>query len=200
MNEPRYRSDDMQHENSISHLSGWRQAGWLALLVAASVAFTLGFACAMPFAAFGAAAALTLPRRDALLVTGAAWLANQIIGFAVLGYPGTANTIAWGAVLGIVAVLTTLTAQGVVGRFGHRGVVAVLGSFLGAFAIYEGALFLVSATLLGGTEDYQLSIVIRILEINAAALIGLLVLSRLGVVAGLANGPALRHLATERHA
>jgi hypothetical protein len=44
----------MQQENSISHLSVWRQAGWLALLVAASAAFTLGFACAMPFEVNGA--------------------------------------------------------------------------------------------------------------------------------------------------
>jgi hypothetical protein len=182
----------MQHRNPVPHLSGWRQALWLAFLVAASVAFTLGFACAMPFAALGAAGALTLPRRDALLLTGAAWIANQFVGFAVLGYPGTADTIVWGLVLGGVAMLTTFAAQEVVARLGERGVVTVaLAGFVGAFAIYEGALFLVSATVMGGTEDFALAIVVRILEINAAAFLGLLALNRLAAAGGLIASPVL---------
>jgi len=58
---------------------GWGHEVWLALLVAASAAFSFVFACATPFAAFGAAAALTLSRRDALRLTVAVWLANQVI-------------------------------------------------------------------------------------------------------------------------
>src|ERR1700728_2187918 len=136
-------------------VSGGRRALWLALLVAASVAFTLGLACAMPFAALGAAIALTLPRRDALVLTGAAWLANQLVGFAVLDYPWTANTIAWGVALGAVAFLTTMSAQWLVPRVAGQGAIAVaLATFLGAFCVYEGALFVVAATLLGGTEDF----------------------------------------------
>ncbi|HEY1505455.1 MAG TPA: hypothetical protein VGF92_14200 [Stellaceae bacterium] len=64
-----------------------RHVAWLAVLVAASVAFTFGFACAVPFAAFGAATALTLNTRDALLLTVALWLVNQIVGFGLIGYP-----------------------------------------------------------------------------------------------------------------
>ena len=62
---------------------------WLTLLVTGSVAFTTVFACAAPFAAFSAATALALSRRDALLLTAGVWLANQLTGFLVLGYPWT---------------------------------------------------------------------------------------------------------------
>src|SRR6266849_5556558 len=63
-----------QHEPSVLSLShrivrglairsaddtGWGHPLWLALLVAASAAFSFVFACATPFAAFGAAAVLT---------------------------------------------------------------------------------------------------------------------------------------------
>ena len=69
----------------------WRYAAWLALLVAASVAFTLGFACAVPLAAFGAATALTLPRRGALLVVWRSGWRTRRSGLAFSAIPGTAN-------------------------------------------------------------------------------------------------------------
>ena len=146
----------------------------------------VGFACAVPFAAFGALAALTLTRRDALLLVGAVWLANQLVGFAVLGYPWTISTMAWGVVFGVVAVLATVAAQSIAGRAGGRGAVVVaLAAFVGAFIVYEGGLF-AAAGLLGGTDAFMPAIVTRILEINAAAFVGLLVLNRLASVAGLA--------------
>jgi hypothetical protein len=193
-----------QHDRSVRG-SGtaaphdWRRALWLALLVVASVAFSLGFACAMPFAAVGAAAALTLARRDAWLLAGAAWLANQIVGFAILGYPWTINSVAWSVVLGVAAVLTALTAQWCIRRLEGSGVIVVsLLSFLGAFIVYEGGLFVVAATLLGGTEAFAPAIVIRIFEINIAAFAGLLVLSRLGIAVGLTGRPMVLQWAGEQ--
>ena len=178
----------MQHHESSSLPAGWRPALWLALLVAASVAFTLGLACAMPFAAIGAATAMTLNRRDALILTAAAWLANQIVGFAFLSYPMTADTFTWGIVLGIVAVVTALAAVELTRRVVRQGtVIAALVSFAGAFVVYEGGLFLVSATWLGGTEDFAPTIVAYILAINAAAFLGLMVLHWVGVAIGFAS-------------
>jgi hypothetical protein len=58
----------MRQQHSPSAPVGWRHLFWLTLLVGASVAFSLGLACAIPFAAFAAAAALTLSRRDALIL------------------------------------------------------------------------------------------------------------------------------------
>jgi hypothetical protein len=173
--------------------NAWRHALWLTILVAASVAFTFGFACAVPFAAFGAATALTLNTRDALLLTLAMWLANQVVGFTMLGYPWDASTFTWGGVLGVVAVLSTVAARTTSTRFGdaHWSVV-VLASFAAAFAAYEVSLYIVSAVWMGGTEDFTASIVIRIIEINAAACIGLLALNRLGMAMGLSSAPSLR--------
>jgi hypothetical protein len=157
--------------------AGWRHRLWLALLIAASVGFTLGFACAVPFAAFGAIAALSLPRRDALLSTLALWLVNQVIGFTILHYPWEGMTIVWGVLLGAVALLATGAALAVSSRGGTlAGSLAAgsLASFAAAFVAYEGSLYLISATAMGGAEDFAASIVVRILEINAASFAGLL--------------------------
>jgi hypothetical protein len=181
--------------------AGWRHALWLALLVAASVAFSLGFACAVPFAAFGAIAALTLTRRDALLLMVAVWLANQFIGFAVLDYPWTASTMAWGVALGIVAVLTTVAARSAARRLDGRGAaISALAAFIGAFIVYEGGLFIVAATALGGVEDFAPAIVLRIIEVNAAGFLGLLVLHRLAIAGGLVARAETPYLMAERRA
>jgi hypothetical protein len=147
--------------------AGWRHHLWLMLLVAASLAFTFGFACAVPFAAFGAIAAMTLPRRDAVLLVVALWLVNQIIGFGFLHYPWDGMTLTWGAILGGVAVLSTVAAQAAIRGQGIP--VAAAASFTAAFVAYEGGLYLISATVMGGTEGFAVGIVARILEINAAA-------------------------------
>ena len=145
---------------------GWRHHLWLALLVAASLGFTFGFACAVPFAAFGAVSAMTLPRRHALLLMVALWLVNQIIGFVFLHYPWDAMTLIWGAILGGIAVLSTVAAQAPIRQ---RGMVTTAAtSFAAAFVAYEGGLYLISATVMGGSEDFTAAIVVRILEINAA--------------------------------
>lgn len=178
----------------------WRRPLWLALLVAASVAFTLGFACAVPLAAFAAAAALTLPRRAALVLIGAVWLANQIVGFAILGYPWAADSLAWGAALGVIAVLATLVAQSLAIRLDSAGTVAVsLAAFAAAFAVYEGALLAISVAL-GATDDFAPAIVGWIFAINAGAMAGLLLLNRLGAVIGLAPAPTAPLAMMERPA
>jgi hypothetical protein len=177
-----------------------RHVLWLTLLVAASVVFTFGFACAVPFAAFGAATALTLNTRDALLLTIALWLANQIIGFAFLGYPWDGTTLLWGAVLGVVALLSTAAARIASAQRARAsyGIVLAL-SFAAAFIVYEGSLYLVSAAWLGGTEDYTASIVAYIAGLNILAFVGLLILERLGQTLGLAAAPMLG-IAAPRHA
>jgi hypothetical protein len=179
----------------------WRHALWLALLVGASVVFSLGLACAVPLAAFAAAAALSLSRRDALLLILLVWLANQLVGFTLLSYPWTASTFAWGAVLGVVAVLATLAGQWTAKRSMKAArAVRFAATFLIAFAVYEAVLFATSATLLGGTEIYTAAIQGRIFAINAAAFVGLLALNHLAASVGLANRPAITLAMTERHA
>jgi hypothetical protein len=179
--------------------TGLRHPFWIALLVATSVAFTLGFACATPLAAFAALAALTMTRRDALLVIGLVWLANQCVGFGVLRYPWTADCLAWGVGLGIVALLSALGAEFVAKRFiALNGILASTLAFLSAFGVYEGLLFIASAIFQSGVEDYAPAIVGRIFAINAVAFIGLLAANRLRLSAGLFLEPRRQLVATGR--
>jgi hypothetical protein len=78
--------------------------------------------------------------------------------------------------------------------------VSYTATFLVAFAVYEAALFAISATVLGGTEIYTAAIQGRILIINAVSFTGLLVLHRLAISAGFAIRPAIGPSMTERHA
>jgi hypothetical protein len=168
----------------------WRNRLWIALLVLASVVFSLGFACAVPLAAFATIAALTFSRRDALLLVGGVWLANQIAGFTILHYPLLPSTFAWGAALGAVALASTLAALCVKDRFPQGGGGAIAAAaFLAAFAVYEGSLFAISLAFGSGVSNFAPSIVRRILAINVAAFAALFLIHRLGAVAGIAKEP-----------
>jgi hypothetical protein len=116
------------------------------------------------------------------------WFANQLLGFAVLGYPWTASTFEWGAVLGVVAILATLVSRQVTVRLATvPWVVGIAVTFLLAFVVYEAALFATSALWLGGTEDYTAAIQGRIFAINGAAFTAFLVLNHLIAPVGLVN-------------
>ena len=173
----------------LSPASAWRKPLWIALLVLASVVFSLGFACAIPLAAFAAIAALTLGKRDAFALVGAVWLANQIAGFAINDYPLEPSTFAWGAALGTVALASTLAAQWVKDRLPRGGGANAAGAFLAAFAVYEGSLFAISLVVGSGLSNFAPSIVRRILAINFIAFAALYLFHRLGVVAGIAKEP-----------
>jgi hypothetical protein len=176
----------MRQQNWSSASANWRRLVWLGLLISASVAFSLGLACATPFAAFAAAAALTLSRRDRFVLVISVWLANQFVGFTLLHYPWTANAFAWGVALGVVAVLATLASQWAVKRSADAACLFSFAvTFLLAFVVYEAALFALSVGLLGGTEVFTGATQGRIFVINATAFIGLLALNRLAATVGL---------------
>lgn len=157
---------------------GWSEPLWLSILVVASVGFSAGFACATPLAAFAAISALTFDRRKALLSIGAVWFANQAIGYLVLGYPPTANSLGWGAVLGLAAVSAMMTARWS-GAYSVSRAALPVAAFAVSFAVYQIVLFAAAFTVLGGTEDFTMAIVGRVLEINAIAMTGLLLLNGL---------------------
>jgi hypothetical protein len=145
-------------------------------LAISSVLFTLGFACAVPLAAFAAISAISLDRRSALLATGAVWLANQAVGFGFMRYPLDGETLAWGGALGVIALLSC-EAAGLVSRriSGFAGAVA---SFLAAFVAYEGSLLLIDAGL--GLLDHVDALgTLRIFLINACAFGGVWALKTL---------------------
>ncbi|ACK50270.1 conserved hypothetical protein [Methylocella silvestris BL2] len=154
-------------------------AVWIGLAAAFSALFSFSFACAAPFAGFAAFAALIAPRRFAMILVGAAWLANQFVGFLLLGYPATAGSFAWGAALGLAALTAALAASIVIRQTGVRPVATGL-AFLAAFASFEIVLFAASAVLASGPDAFAPAVVARIFAINAASFAALLAARQLG--------------------
>lgn len=163
-----------------------------ALLIAASVALTLGFACAVPLAAFAVVASLSFNRAGAAAVMIGVWLANQIIGFAVLHYPTDPSTLAWGVALGGVALLSLAVANAVLTR--RAGPLAMIAAFVAAFVAYQGSI--IAVAMLGGNDVsyFTLDVLARVVAINAVTLAGLLAVRAvaLRLVAGASDG-FLRH-------
>jgi hypothetical protein len=155
-----------------------RRIAWIVFLTLASLAFSLVFACAAPFAALATLAALNLRRPDAFILTALAWLANQAVGYGILGYPRTVDSFAWGVALGVAALLATWTVASLGPRPLPTGpVFGVAIGFLAAFAVYELALYAASFVLGGSEAAFSLSVVGYVFQVNAAALLGLVVLS-----------------------
>jgi hypothetical protein len=160
----------------------WFRPLWLGLLIAAIAALTTGYTCITPFAAFAAIAAVTLSRRDAVILAVALWLTNQVVGFGVLNYPWTASTFAWGLAIGAAAVLAALAAHWAVRKLAAFHVlVRMAAGFAGAFVLYEVALYGVAVSMLGGTEAFAPAIVGQVLFANAVTLVGLVALQQLVV-------------------
>jgi hypothetical protein len=151
-----------------------RRLLWAVSLIAASILLSFAIACAAPLAAFAAVAALTLNRRDAAVLSAAVWLANQFVGFAFLHYPTDATTLAWGAALGVIALLSCESA-GLVGRR-VSGLVGAAAAFVAAFVVYESALRALTDLTGPATDHFTMAVVSRIFLTNAGAFAGLLTL------------------------
>lgn len=165
-----------------------RRIGWGVFLAAATTIFSFVFACAAPFAALAAIAALNMRRLDAVLTILLAFAINQAVGFGFLDYPHDASTIAWGAGIGVSAMLGLGAALAVARLASGMGYVLTLAlSFLAAFAACQ--LGLQGAGVLIGTGGHGLSaeVVRWVLQMNALALALLAGLQKLGQLAGVAT-------------
>ena len=156
-----------------------RTAALIALLVAASLALTLGFACALPIAAFAAFAALILSPAAAVGAILSVWLVNQAVGFTCLGYPTDASAFAWGAGLGVIALLSLAAAGAVLRRV--RGAAGAGLAFVAAFVVYEGAVYAGCLASRTDVSDFTAASVTRIFLINAAAFGALLAVRALAL-------------------
>lgn len=158
---------------SFGRATGWCAYLWVGFLIITCTALSLGFACAAPLAAVGAAATLTASRRDALYLTGAAWLVNQLVGYSFLGYPWTLQSFVWGSAIGAACILAAIVAYEAVLRLkAATPILLGLTSLTTAFVIYEIVLFAVATVLLGGTENFTFEIIARIFAINGLAFVG----------------------------
>jgi len=155
-----------------------RRAVWAAIVVAASVILSFGWACALPLAGFAAVAALTAARREALLLTGAVWFANQAVGFLFLHYPADAMTLFWGGALGVIALLSCESAGLLARRF--PGFTGGLAAFLAAFVVYESLVMAVTAVTGPGVDHFTAPVVTRIFLINLGAFAALMMLKAAG--------------------
>lgn len=167
------------HRGASAHRLGPIEARYASLfcfllLTAACALASFALACATPFAAFAVVAAAMLPWPSALLVTAAAWLVNQGIGFGFLHYLDDAATIMWGFVIGSAALAATATSALVFDATRRTStVLAFAAALLSAYAAYE--LVLLAATpFLGGAGAFTATIVGRLGGLNVLWLIGLI--------------------------
>lgn len=164
-----------------------RRVSRIALLTFASIAGSVLLACAVPFPALATLAALYMSRRDAFILTGVTWVANQMVGYGFLQYPQTLESFTWGIVIGVGATIATMVAA-VTCRAMHfyGSALRILTSFAVAFVVYETALYSATAMLPSGSGAFSLSVVLYILKVNFVALGGFLVLQYAGTRIGLA--------------
>lgn len=146
---------------------------WIGLLVGAATVASAAFACAAPFAAVAMLAAATLPLRQALAVTAALWLGNQIVGYGLLGYPTDGESIAWGAIIGMASLAATFVAHHASRATTQWSVLPRLSAlFIAGFATYQVGLLLGSA-LIPANGAFALDIVAYVAFIDATWTIGL---------------------------
>ena len=173
-------------KNLTAKPDGQAMAGrmaWMAMVVALGVGLSLFFACATPFAALAALAALKAERRDAAGVVGLTWAGNQAVGYGCLGYPWAWDSVAWGLAIGLSAALALLAAVALVPR--RPASFAISLPFIGAFAAYELGLYIASFVLPGSDAAFAPAIVKQLFLVNLMAFLGLVVAHQVASLIGL---------------
>lgn len=156
---------------------------WIVLLTAASTVTTLALACATPFPALAALAAVHMRRKDGILLMLVAWLASQIVGFGILGYPHDIGTLGWGTTLAVAAIGSALAAHAALAGLSARPrAVRLMIAYVAAFAAFKAVVFLGSLGLGGTATVLAPALMAEQFVRNGAVLIGLLALYQ-GLVA-----------------
>ncbi len=163
---------------------------WVSLLTAASTATTLALACATPFPALAALAAVHMRRRDGLALMLLAWVASQFVGFFLLGYPRDGSTLGWGVGLGTAAIGSALASYAALQALLYRSVAARLSlAYAAGFTAFKG-IILAWALVLGGLHTAMApDLLAEQFVRNGGILIGLYALYRTLVAAGVPAPP-----------
>ncbi|WP_052508028.1 hypothetical protein [Sphingomonas hengshuiensis] len=135
---------------------GALQWGWSAAIAVAAVAGSVVTACMMPFVAVAVMAAATLRAPQAVATVAVAWAANQLLGFALMGYPMTDYALGWGLALGAASMAALGIAIAILRRgvWDARLVLAALAGFGGFELLLYGY-----AHLAGGLGTFTPAIV-----------------------------------------
>jgi hypothetical protein len=144
-----------------------RLAVWIGVMLAA-LAFCAAAGCAVPVAAVGAAAALTLRPRAAFAAAGLVWLAGQIWQVTAMGYALDGSALLWGGALLALSLACVAAPVGLAGVV-RRAPAPVIwaGAFTLAFVVYEGGLFGISLLLAGRTGLFAPALLASALAVNA---------------------------------
>lgn len=163
---------------------------WVSMFTGASTATTIALACATPFPALAALAAVHMRRRDGLALLFLAWAASQFVGFFLLGYPRDGSTLAWGIGLGTAAAGSALASYAALRALDYRSVAARLGlAYAAGFTAFKG-IILLWALALGGLHTVMApDLLAEQFVRNGAILIGLYVLYRALVAVGVPAPP-----------
>lgn len=166
---------------------------WIMLLTVASTVTTWALACATPFPALAALAALHMRRRDGIALALAAWVAAQAVGFGLLGYPHDPSTLGWGFGLGVAAVASAVAAHAVAGRLSHRSSIVRLGlAYSAAFVAFKAVIAMFALKLGGMAISLAPALAATQFVRNGAILFGLLALYRGLVAIGVPAASAIR--------
>lgn len=158
---------------------------WIAAMIAASTATTLVLACATPFPALAAIAALHVRRGGGVALMMLAWLAAQITGFGLLQYPANANSIGWALALGAAAVGALFAADIAMAALPRAGAVMRLSlGYVAAYITFKAIVLLGAVVLGSGWAAFAPDILARQFVRDGAILAGLALLHRLLAMAG----------------
>jgi hypothetical protein len=139
------------------------------LVIGGGIGLSTYFACVTPFAAFATFAALRSDRSTALLIVIAAWIGNQLIGYAFLGYPWTVISAAWGAAIGASACLAVISAHALSNV--RPAPLSTSLPFTAALVSYELGLYAAAWVLPSGTGAFTASVIAYVFTVNVVALI-----------------------------
>lgn len=135
---------------------------WQIVVVAASAVLSLTFACIAPFPAMAVLASRTLSARAAVVTLLGAVLANQAVGFLLLGYPRTVETAIWGPLLAIATFAAFAAAR----RIAHP-----VAATLAAFVVNQGVLAACSLLLAHSVADFAPAIIATVALANGYGLV-----------------------------
>jgi hypothetical protein len=160
---------NLRHSHLAPDQAG--RAVWITLIVACGTCLSPLFACVTPFAALSALAGLKLGRRDAFIVIGVVWLANQAIGYGFLGYPRTWDSVAWGLAIGACSGLAVLASRALCAS--RPAPLAISLPFMAAFTAFEFGLYVAGYVLPGSYGAFSAAVVGQIFLVNTVTLCAL---------------------------
>lgn len=147
---------------------------WILLLTVASTLTTLVFACATPFPALAALAAIHMNRRDGVLLMVAAWIVGQTVGFCFMGYPWDGATALTGLAVGTAAVAGVVAARLADATLRDKGMLLRIAvAYVAAFAVFKVAIMLWAPIMGHADAALSVSVMARQFVRYAAILAGL---------------------------